>query len=180
MTTDVHFKRGRGTRKVMKRSEEPEPQPQSAVPRISRLMALAIRMQELVDRGEVADYAELARLAHVSRARISQITSLTLLAPDIQEAILAWPVRPRFVTTLSDSQSAPESNGGAGSTPGRSASLTGHSSAFGESFRGGAGGGWVRGKTAHSLCLPVVPPENSVRAGTQGVTSNLATGSVEG
>ena len=61
---------------------------QTAVPRISRLMALAIHMQELVDRGQVADYAELARLAHVSRPRITQIMSLTLLAPDIQEAIL--------------------------------------------------------------------------------------------
>jgi len=54
-------------------------------------MALAIRMQELVDTGEVADYAELARLAHVSRARITQIMNLTLLAPDIQEAILFLP-----------------------------------------------------------------------------------------
>ncbi len=32
-----------------------------------------------------------ARLAHVSRARITQITNLTLLAPDIQEAILFLP-----------------------------------------------------------------------------------------
>jgi len=39
----------------------------------------------------VADYAELARLAHVSRARISQIMNLLLLAPDIQQAILFLP-----------------------------------------------------------------------------------------
>ena len=45
-------------------------------------------MQELVDTGEVADYAELARLAHVSRPRITRIMNLTLLAPDIQEALL--------------------------------------------------------------------------------------------
>ena len=90
-TTVVHFKQGRGTRKVMEAGEEPESPPHSAVPRISRLMALAIRMQDLVDRDEVADYAELARLAHVSRARISQIMNLTLLAPDIQEAILFLP-----------------------------------------------------------------------------------------
>jgi len=68
--------------------EAPEAPPQSAVPRISRLMALAIRMQDLVDTGEVADYADLARLAHVSRARITHIMNLLLLAPDIQEAIL--------------------------------------------------------------------------------------------
>jgi hypothetical protein len=86
-TTKVHFKQGRGTRKVMKEGAVPE-SPRSAVPPISRLMALAIRMQELVDRGEVADYADLARLAHVSRTRITQIMNLTLLAPDILEAIL--------------------------------------------------------------------------------------------
>lgn len=42
---------------------------------------------QLVPDGEVRDYAELARLAHVTRARMSQIMSLTHLAPDIQEAI---------------------------------------------------------------------------------------------
>jgi hypothetical protein len=89
-TTQVHFKQGRGTRKVMKEGEAPAAVV-SAVPPISRLMALAIRMQDLVDRGEVADYAELARLAHVSRPRITQIMNLTLLAPDIQEAILFLP-----------------------------------------------------------------------------------------
>jgi len=55
-------------------------------------MALAVRMQELVDQGEVADYAELARLAHVSRARITQIMNLLLLASDIQEAMLFLPL----------------------------------------------------------------------------------------
>ncbi|KPJ72403.1 MAG: hypothetical protein AMS14_07835, partial [Planctomycetes bacterium DG_20] len=67
-TTQVHFKQGRGTRKVMKAGEAPVAAV-SAVPRISRLMALAIHMQQLVDWGQVTDYAELARLAHVSRAR---------------------------------------------------------------------------------------------------------------
>jgi hypothetical protein len=90
-TTHVHFKQGRGTRKLMKEGEPPGPPPGSAVPRTSRLMARAIHMQDLVDRGEVADYAELARLAHVSRPRITQIMNLTLLAPDIQEAILFLP-----------------------------------------------------------------------------------------
>ena len=40
-------------------------------------------MQALVDKGEVPNDADLARLAHVSRARISQILNLLLLAPDI-------------------------------------------------------------------------------------------------
>jgi hypothetical protein len=54
-------------------------------------MALAIRFDQLIRAGEVADYAELARLAHVSRARITQIMNLLMLAPDIQEELLFLP-----------------------------------------------------------------------------------------
>ena len=39
----------------------------------------------------MANYADLAHLSHVSRPRITQIMNLTLLAPDIQEAILCLP-----------------------------------------------------------------------------------------
>jgi hypothetical protein len=58
------------------------------VPRVARLLALAWRMDRLVREGGIDDYAALAELGHVSRARISQIMKLLLLAPDIQEAIL--------------------------------------------------------------------------------------------
>jgi hypothetical protein len=51
-------------------------------------MALALRFERLVREGAVRDYAELAALGHVSRARISQVLSLLHLAPDIQEEIL--------------------------------------------------------------------------------------------
>ncbi len=51
-------------------------------------MALAIKMQGMVDLGEVRDYAELARLAQVTRARITQVMNLNLLSPEIQEALL--------------------------------------------------------------------------------------------
>ncbi len=61
------------------------------VPRVSRLMALAIRFDGLVHEGTVADYAEIARLGHVTRARLTQIMNLLHLAPDIQEAILFMP-----------------------------------------------------------------------------------------
>jgi hypothetical protein len=84
---------GRGARKTVRKDDRgaSPPKPTGRVPRISKLMALAIRFEELIQRGEVADYAELARLAHVSRARITQIMNLRLLAPDIQEAILFLP-----------------------------------------------------------------------------------------
>jgi hypothetical protein len=61
------------------------------VPRVSRLLALALRLDELVRTGVIADYATLAELAHVSRARITQITNLLVLAPDIQETLLFLP-----------------------------------------------------------------------------------------
>ena len=61
------------------------------LPRVTRLMALAIKLQGMVDRGEVSDYADLARLGYVTRARITQIMNLLNLAPDIQEAILSLP-----------------------------------------------------------------------------------------
>ena len=61
------------------------------LPRVTRLMALAIKFQDMVDRGEVRDYADIARLGYVTRARITQIMNLLSLAPDIQEAILLLP-----------------------------------------------------------------------------------------
>ncbi|MDP9053822.1 MAG: hypothetical protein M3N93_05905 [Acidobacteriota bacterium] len=51
-------------------------------------MALAIKFQDMVDRGEVRDYADLARLGYVTRARITQIMNLLNLAPAIQECLL--------------------------------------------------------------------------------------------
>jgi hypothetical protein len=54
-------------------------------------MALAIRMDELIRSRDVTDYAELARLGHVSRARLSQIMGLNCIAPDLQERILFLP-----------------------------------------------------------------------------------------
>ena len=53
-------------------------------------MALALRFEELVRTGAVANRAELARLGHVTSARISQITKLLHLAPDIQERLLFY------------------------------------------------------------------------------------------
>jgi DNA invertase Pin-like site-specific DNA recombinase len=60
------------------------------VPRITRLLALALKFEGLLQQGVVKDYAELARLGHVSRARVTQIMNLLSLAPDIQQQILSW------------------------------------------------------------------------------------------
>jgi hypothetical protein len=58
------------------------------IPRITRLMALAIKFQDMIDRGEVRDYADIARLGYVTRARVTQIMNLLNLAPEIQENLL--------------------------------------------------------------------------------------------
>lgn len=67
---------------------QPDPESRARIPRITRLMALAIKFQDMVARGEVRDFADLARLGHVTRARLTQIMNLLLLAPQIQEEIL--------------------------------------------------------------------------------------------
>ncbi len=90
----IHFAHVRRGRKEMRQGDAPPAPPPPVfgrVPRIARLMALAILMKRLVDSGEVRDYAELARLGHVSRARMTQIMNLLSLAPDIQEEILFLP-----------------------------------------------------------------------------------------
>jgi len=84
----VHFGRGGRGRKELKVGEAPAGTAPGRVPRVARLMALAIKFDRMVRDGSVADYAEIARLGHVTRARISQIASLLHLAPDIQEALL--------------------------------------------------------------------------------------------
>lgn len=89
----IHFeRRGRGSRKNVRRGDTPAPTPQvGRVPRVARFMALAIRFDGLIHSGVVNDYADLARLGHVTRARVTQIMNLLMLAPDIQEAILFLP-----------------------------------------------------------------------------------------
>jgi hypothetical protein len=65
--------------------------PFGRVSREARLLALALRFEQLVQTGVITNYAELARLGHVSRARVTQIMNLRWLAPDLQEAVLFLP-----------------------------------------------------------------------------------------
>jgi hypothetical protein len=87
---NVHFETGRHSRKEIRTGDKTSA-PTDCIPRISRLMALAIRFEGMLRDGVVADQAELARLGHVTRARMTQIMNLLSLAPDIQEEILFLP-----------------------------------------------------------------------------------------
>jgi hypothetical protein len=93
ITCAVHFQRqSHGGRKHLRAGPEPPPaQGLGRVPRVARLMALALRFDDLVRKGQIASYAELARLGQVTTARISQIMNLLGLAPDLQEALLFLP-----------------------------------------------------------------------------------------
>ena len=65
-------------------------------------MALAIHFQDMIQRREARDYADLARLGCLTRERMSQIMELVWLAPDIQQDIVEFPLTagPRFPFTI--------------------------------------------------------------------------------
>ena len=67
------------------------PEPRAPVRRpakVARALALAHHLQRLVDQGLVADRAALARKLGLTRARVTQLLDLLLLAPDLQVAVL--------------------------------------------------------------------------------------------
>ena len=87
--TLLHKKRD-GKRIVLAEGKAPQPKrpPIGRLPRITRYMALAVYYEDLIRKGHVHDYAEIATLGHVTRARVTQIMNLRLLAPDIQEELI--------------------------------------------------------------------------------------------
>ena len=96
-------------------TEEPPSPPREPVrrpARIARMLALAHRLQAAIDCGEYRDRADLARQLGFTRARISQLLNLILLAPKIQERILFMeavngvePVRERNIRSILHSSS---------------------------------------------------------------------------
>lgn len=90
VSCDFHITRRERGQKQLRNGKTPD-RPCGKVPRISRLMALAIHCDELIQNGDLADQSELARFSRVTTARTTQILSLLALAPDIQEAILFLP-----------------------------------------------------------------------------------------
>ena len=80
-----------GRRRISKRPRTKADVPTGRIPRISKLMALAIRFDGLIRDGIVTDRSELARLAKVTQPRMTQIMNLLRLAPDLQEELLFLP-----------------------------------------------------------------------------------------
>ena len=81
---------------------KPGPPPQTT--HVSRLMALAIRLEHLIETGQIANQAEIARAAGLTRARVTQILNLANLAPDIQQAVLELADHPSESTRLKEAE----------------------------------------------------------------------------
>lgn len=85
----LEFKTGkRSAKTIVEAGTQPEQPTPARLPRITKMMALAIRLDHLIKSGQVTDQAELARVGYVSRARLTQIMNLLCLASDIQEELL--------------------------------------------------------------------------------------------
>lgn len=67
---------------------EPPPEPSRRATRVAVTLALAHMIRRAIDRGEIRDQAEAARRLGLTRARLTQVLDLTLLAPEVQEAVL--------------------------------------------------------------------------------------------
>jgi len=69
MAVKYELKLNRGSSKTKARSRKKI----KKLPHVTRLLALAHHLQNLVDKGIVADYADIARLSGITRARVTQI-----------------------------------------------------------------------------------------------------------
>jgi hypothetical protein len=112
-TIDFHFTAepgrtgGQGLRGQKGKEAPPtwKPAPSDIPHPLARRMAMAIECKRLIESGTVADAAEMARIAGVTRARMTQVLDLNLLAPDLQERLLFLnknvKVNPRTVAKVS-------------------------------------------------------------------------------
>jgi hypothetical protein len=68
---------------------DPPPAPVYRPARVAQMLALAHRLEAAIERCDYRDRADVARQLGFTRARVTQLLDLTLLAPDIQEQILS-------------------------------------------------------------------------------------------
>jgi hypothetical protein len=66
-----------------------KPEPVRRPAKVAQQLALAHHLQAAIERGLVADQAALARKLGLTRARITQLFDLLMLAADLQEQVLA-------------------------------------------------------------------------------------------
>lgn len=66
-----------------------KPEPVRRPAKVARQLALAHHLQAAIERGDIADQAAVARKLGLTRARVSQLFALLMLASDLQEQVLA-------------------------------------------------------------------------------------------
>jgi len=92
ITKKVFFTTGtKGRKQIVDRQPATQTVDAGRVPRVSKLMALALQFENLLQQGHIGDKTELARLALVTQPRITQVMNLCYLAPEIQEELLFLP-----------------------------------------------------------------------------------------
>ncbi len=92
-----------GTKPAPRRDSSPV----GRVPRVARMLAMAHKIDEMIHDGKLHDLADAARAMELTRARVTQITNLLLLAPEIQAAILELPLVEQGRDPISERQLRP-------------------------------------------------------------------------
>jgi len=86
--TGTLFRRRNSRVTLTEEPPPPNPEPVRRPAKVARMLALAHHLQSAIDRGLVADRAAVARKLGLTRARVTQLLDLLLLAPDLQQAAL--------------------------------------------------------------------------------------------
>jgi hypothetical protein len=76
---------------VLPRRGKPKPPTEPKTPRVVELLRQALEWQALLESGEVANQAEIARREGITWARVTQVMGMLRLAPEIQDHILSMP-----------------------------------------------------------------------------------------
>ena len=76
---------------VLPRRGKPKPPKDPKTPRVVELLRKAIAWQALLESGDAASQAEVARREGFTRARVTQVMGMLRLAPEIQEHVLSMP-----------------------------------------------------------------------------------------
>ena len=76
---------------VLPRRDKPKPSKEPKTPRVVELLRKAIEWQALLESGETASQAEIARREGITRARVTQVMGMLRLTPEIQQHTLSMP-----------------------------------------------------------------------------------------
>lgn len=88
ITGKLHRVRACRATKFIETPPPPLPEPVHHPARVAVMLALAHKVEDAIQRGVARDRADVARRLGLTRARVTQLLDLTLLASDIQAEVL--------------------------------------------------------------------------------------------